>query len=54
MVEGGDGARFTLEALAKFRGGDFDRDYAVEPRIAGAVDFAHTSSADGTFDDVRA
>ena len=51
MVKGGDRARLTFEALAQLRIGsqrgrqDLDRDAAIQPRVAGAVDFAHSTGA---------
>ena len=53
MIERRDRARLALEALAQLRVGrerrrqDLDRDRAVEPRVAGAVDFAHAAGANG-------
>jgi len=52
MVERGDGARFSLETVARdWIGGDvrreyFDRDRPIEPRVARLVDFAHSPGAD--------
>jgi hypothetical protein len=47
MIQRGDDPRLTLEALRKFRGGDFDRDIAIQPRVAGAVNLAHPSRSEG-------
>ena len=52
MIQAGDGARFAIEALAQVRaigqvrGQDFDRDGAVEPRVASFIDLAHAARAD--------
>ncbi len=52
VVELGNRARFTIEALAETRVGgervrqDLDRDGAVETGIAGLVDLAHTAGTD--------
>jgi hypothetical protein len=45
MIQLRDQARFTREAFAEFGFGNFDRDRAVEPRIAGFVDLAHAARA---------
>lgn len=53
MVEGGDSSRFLLEAAQTFRvlskGGrkNLDRHVPAKAGIAGAVDFAHRSRAEG-------
>ena len=53
MVQAGDGARLALEPLAQIRlvsemsRKDLDRDDSIEPRIAGAIHFAHSSRTDG-------
>ena len=60
VLEGGDGARLALEALAELaaRGEmlrqDLDGDLAVEPRVARAIHLAHAAGADGGKDLVRA
>ena len=52
MRERGDGLRFALEARAAIRIAgnagrqDLDRDVAIEPRVARAVDLAHAAGAD--------
>ena len=52
MTECGDGARLTLEALARLgvagevRGQDLDRHSAIESRVARFVDLAHSARAD--------
>ena len=52
--------RFALEPLTddwiggQRRGQDLDRDGAIEPRVAGRVDFAHTAGAERAGDLVRA
>lgn len=50
MVQLGDGAAFTLEALGKLFAGSFDRNFAVEAGVAGLVDFAHAARADARKD----
>jgi hypothetical protein len=56
MVEGSNGTCFLLEAaktvcIGRERSGEyFAGDDAIEPRVAGAVDFAHTSSAERSQD----
>jgi hypothetical protein len=50
----GDGFGFTLEALRELRGGNFDRDVAIQPRVSGSVHLAHAALADGRKDFVRA
>ncbi len=53
MIELRDGAGFAVEPLAKLRVAgedvrqDFDRDGAIEARIARLVDFAHAAGAKG-------
>ena len=37
---------FALEPLGELFGGDFDRDIAIEARIAGSEHFTHASGAD--------
>jgi hypothetical protein len=37
MIQRGDGSRFALEALREIFIGDFDRDIAPQPGVAGAV-----------------
>ena len=52
MIERRDRARLALEAVAKLRvgrerrGEDLDRDGAIEPRVARAIDLAHAARAD--------
>ena len=56
----GDRAGLTVEARLELRirrqrrRKNFDRDSAIEPRVAGFVDFAHPAGADGGEDFVRA
>jgi len=51
MVQRGDRASFVLESLAKLRvggqglGQHLDRDDALEPSVAGFVDFTHSAFA---------
>ncbi len=53
MIQAGDGLCFALEALAQFgaigemSGQNFDRDDAVEARVAGFVHLAHSARTDG-------
>ena len=52
VVEGGNRARLTFEALAKLgalrdvRGQNLDGDRTIEPRVSGLVDFTHSAGAD--------
>ena len=43
----------TLAVLDKRRGEHLDRDVAIQPRIARAVDFSHSARADGIEDHER-
>src|SRR6516165_864440 len=54
MIQRRDRTRFPLEALRKLLLGDFDRDGAIKPRVAGLVHLAHPASADGREDLVGA
>src|SRR5205823_12457418 len=51
VIEAGDDARLAVETLAhvlverEVALEDLDRDDAIEPGVAGAVDLAHTSGA---------
>ena len=47
-------ALLTLGALGEMLGEDFDGDDAIQPRVFGFVDFAHTTSANESEDFVRA
>ena len=59
MLQAGDGAGFAFEAGTKLRTGvqmsreNFDGDGAIEAGVAGAVDLAHASGADGRLNFVR-
>ena len=59
IVQRGNRARFLLEALPRFRirgeraGQHLDRDRAIEPDVARAVDLAHPSSTKRSDDFVR-
>ena len=59
MIQRGDGTCLTVKALAKIRisgdvgGQDFDRDGAIEARVARLVDFAHAAAADRRDDFIR-
>src|SRR5262249_51751211 len=52
MIEAGDGFGFALKALfangisGELRGENLDGDAAVQPRIFGAIHFAHAASAE--------
>ncbi len=46
VIEGSDGSGFALESLGEAVGGNLDRDFASEARIAGAIDLAHATRAD--------
>ena len=54
MIERGDDSRFALEAFGEIFFRDFDGYDAVETRVAGFVDFAHASGAEGSQDFVGA
>ena len=60
MIQRGDGARLTLEALASLgivgdlRRQDLDRHVPTEPGVAGAVDLAHPARAEPRVDLIRA
>jgi hypothetical protein len=60
VVQSGNGLGFLLEALeapgvvSEIVGQDFDSDVAIEARVAGLVDLAHPTRADGREDFVRA
>src|SRR5262245_54392362 len=47
MVEGGNRARFLLEARNVLALEPLDCDDTVEPRVASPVDFTHAACADG-------
>ena len=59
VVERGNGARFLLETAPRFRvageraSQDFDGNGAIEPRITGAKDLAHSAFAKRSNDLVR-
>jgi hypothetical protein len=46
MVQRGHGAGFTFEALGELLLRNFEGNRAVEPGVAGALHFAHPSSAE--------
>jgi hypothetical protein len=58
VVEGGDGARFALEACQTFRiasqigGQDLERDVASELHAGGAIHLAHAACPEGRADHV--
>ena len=55
MVQGSDGARLALEALAESASAaNLDGDVAIQARIASAIHFAHPTGADGGEDLVGA
>src|SRR5689334_9745417 len=45
MVQRGHRTHFAIKTLVELDGGDFDRDIAAHPWIAGAVDLAHATRA---------
>src|SRR5215472_533545 len=47
MIQRGRGTCFPCESLAEPLGRNLDRDFAPQPRVARAVDFAHATGADG-------
>jgi hypothetical protein len=59
MVQRRDRPRFMFESaqairiMGHGRGENFDRDIAIETRIAGAVDFAHPAPAEQDYDLIR-
>jgi hypothetical protein len=59
MTQGSDRLGFALEPGASvgiasyFRMQNFQRDIAIQPRITGAVDFAHAASAQRSLDFIR-
>ena len=60
VVQAGDGLGFPLQPLAEIgivgdmRQDRLDGDAAVEPGVAGLVDFTHAASAEGGLDLVGA
>jgi hypothetical protein len=46
MVQSGDGLGFARKSIAELVGRRLDRDIAIEARIPGAVDLAHTALAE--------
>jgi hypothetical protein len=46
MIQGGDGAHLSLEAVTESLGGDFDSDLATHTRIPRPVDLAHAAGAE--------
>lgn len=46
VIQCSDRPRLAREALREFRRGDLDRNIAIEPRITGAIDRAHSSFPD--------
>ena len=53
MIQCGNGLRLALKTLAKLSSRDFDRDIAIQPRIARSIHLAHSARADGRKDFVR-
>ena len=59
MIERAGGARLVLESAQSVRdprelvGQHLDRDVAIEPRVARAIDDAHAAGADAADDFVR-
>ena len=54
MIQRRNGLRLTLEAFAELSGGDFDRNVALQTRVAGSVHLSHATGADGRQDFVGA
>jgi len=54
VIERGHGLGFTLEALRELFPRDLDRNVAIQTRVAGAIDLAHTAGANGRENLVRA
>jgi len=56
MIQGRNGSAFALKPLPGLRltgqmqGQDLERDDPIEPRVAGAVDFAHATSSQKKLD----
>jgi hypothetical protein len=53
MIQGGNGTRLTLKALAELRRRNLDRDSAPEPCVASLPYLAHATCTDGRQDFVR-
>src|SRR5216110_1747018 len=53
MLQARNGARFAVESFGKVRRQDLDRDGAIEPRIARAIDLAHAAGSERRDDLVR-
>jgi hypothetical protein len=53
MVKGGYGSGFARKSIAELGGRGFYRNIAIEPRISGALDLAHTTLAEQRKDLVR-
>jgi len=53
MVQRGDSAGLSLEALGEFFARNFDGDDPVEPRVPRPVHLAHATCSDGRNDLVR-
>ena len=47
MIQRRNGARFAFEAIGELLRRNFDRDIAIQPRIARSPHFAHPAFADG-------
>ena len=54
MIQRGDGLGFALKTLRELFPGNFDRDVAIQARIAPLPDLAHSTGADGRQDFIRA
>ena len=54
MVERGDGAGFTAEAVVELLQRDFDRDRTVQTGVAAPIDLAHRTLAERSEDLVGA
>ena len=53
MVQSGDCLGFTLESFTELRGGNLDRDVAIQARVSGAINLTHATRTDGSEDFVR-
>src|SRR5262245_57078722 len=46
MIQGGNSLCFALEPVSETCRGRLDGDFAVDARVAGAIDLAHPATAD--------
>ena len=54
MIQRGNGLGFPLETLAELGIGEFDRDVAIQTRVAGAIHLSHSARTKERKDFVRA